>query len=314
MIFTSSDVSSLARSLERWEWAEYASCALVALGCTGEYIAEFTVCWTGGIKERKDRLAKRSTLLLISALALELMCLVKTNSISGMLIGSLSEKASAAETKSQSALAKAGIAENKADEAFDKSNLAKDAADKAQRKADAVGKQADKLNRKLLTATTQLAAVDAKRAELEKSLMDFAVCTAPRVIPLWSMGSGLPINTKSAVDPLKQFAGEEVVIEYLPFDAETRRAASNIAAAIVNAGWKIDKVTAVDGIPDGVEIQHFVHPPNDYSLLGADWHSIDVADALVAFLHSYNWEATSRWPVDAQGILIRDPKIIPIGG
>jgi hypothetical protein len=144
MIFTTSE--SLAVSLERWEWAEYASCALVALGCTGEYIAEFTDCWTAGLKERKDRLAKRSTLLLISALALELMCLVKTNSISGMLIGSLSEKASTAETKAQSALDKAGLAENNASEAFAKSDVAKGASENAQGKADAVAKRAEDID------------------------------------------------------------------------------------------------------------------------------------------------------------------------
>lgn len=117
MIFAASDVSSLATSLGRWEWAEYGSCALVALGCTGEYIAEFTDVWSGWIKEKKDRLAKRSTLLLISALALELMCLVKTNSISGMLIGSLSDKAEKADAKAQSAIDKSSLAEHKADAA-----------------------------------------------------------------------------------------------------------------------------------------------------------------------------------------------------
>jgi hypothetical protein len=144
MIFT--DVSSLATSLEHWEWAEYAACALVALGCTGEYVAEFTDLWTGGLKERKDRLAKRSTLLLISALALELMCLVKTNSISGILIGSLSEKARAADLKAQSAVDKSALAENEAGEALTESKAAKDAAGKAQENVGAVTKRAEEID------------------------------------------------------------------------------------------------------------------------------------------------------------------------
>jgi hypothetical protein len=149
MIFTASDVSSLATSLERWEWAEYAACALVALGCTGEYIAEFTDLWTGGLKDRKDRIAKRSTLLLISALALELVCLVKTNSISGMLIGSLSEKASAAEVKARSASEKSALAESKAGEALTDSKAAKDAAGKAQENVGAVDKRAGEIDAQL---------------------------------------------------------------------------------------------------------------------------------------------------------------------
>jgi hypothetical protein len=153
MIFTAPDVSSLAVSLEDWEWAEYASCALVALACTGEYIAEFTDCWTGGIKELKDRLARRSTLLLISALALELVCLVKTNSISGLLIVSLSEKAGAAETKAQSAIEKSSLAENKASEVGT-------SADEAQHKADTVAKQADTLTVRMEAASRKLGALE----------------------------------------------------------------------------------------------------------------------------------------------------------
>src|ERR1700691_2126065 len=92
MNFTVSDVSSLSTALSRWEVAEYISCGLVAIGCTGEYVAEFTNWLTVGIEESKKRLAKRSTLLLIFALALELMCLVNTNVISGRIIASLQQQ------------------------------------------------------------------------------------------------------------------------------------------------------------------------------------------------------------------------------
>lgn len=141
MIFTTSDASSLARSLSCREYAEYASCALVALACFGEYVADFTNWFTAGIKERKERLAKRSTLLLISALALELICLVKTNTISGLLIGSLSDKAGTADTKAQSALEAAGGAKEK---------------------ADAVEKKADDLLKKYEAAERELITLKAK--------------------------------------------------------------------------------------------------------------------------------------------------------
>lgn len=106
MTLTASDVSSLARRLSDWEYAEYVACAFVAVACAGEYIADFTNWLTAGDERRKRRLAKRSTLLLIVSLAAELLCLVQTNSISGQLVGSLSDKATNADTKAQSALNK----------------------------------------------------------------------------------------------------------------------------------------------------------------------------------------------------------------
>jgi hypothetical protein len=117
-----SDASLLTRSLSMWETAEYVCCGLVAVACAGEYIADFTNWLTAGDEWRKKRLAKGSTLLLIASLACELFCLVQTNSISGQLIGSLSDKATNADTKAQSALDKSGTAEIKADAAVRKSD------------------------------------------------------------------------------------------------------------------------------------------------------------------------------------------------
>jgi hypothetical protein len=144
MIFIASGVESLSRSLGRWEIAEYVCAGLVAVACAGEYIADFTDWFTCGVKEKKDRLAKRSTLLLIASLALELVCLVKTNSLSGRLVGSLSEKAAAADTKAQSALEASG---------------------KAQDKADVVAKQADALKTRMEVATGQMGQLEKKIAD-----------------------------------------------------------------------------------------------------------------------------------------------------
>jgi hypothetical protein len=160
MTFTAVDVASLSKSLSRWESAEYVFATLVAVACAGEYVADFTDWFTGGIEEQKKRLAKRSTLLLIAALALELTCLVKTNSISGLLIGSLSDKAEKADTKAQSAFDKAG-------EALGKSNVAKDAAGMAQDKVGVVAKQADDLLTKYLKAENDLGEERKARSEYE---------------------------------------------------------------------------------------------------------------------------------------------------
>jgi hypothetical protein len=176
------------------------------------------------------------------------------------------------------------------------------AAGKAQQKAGNVAKQADELNRELLAAKTQLATVDAKRAELEKSLVNLAVCTAPRVLPLLSIG-----NKQTSIDPLKPFA-RQAMIEFVP-DPETRRAASNIAVALGKAGWKISRFDPADGIEDGVDVQSFKAPSATgteewYSLWQAEIRSNNAADAVVDFLHSYNWQAKRGWPVDERGQLM----------
>jgi len=125
---TALDTASLADSLVCWERAEYVFASLVAFACAGEYIASFTNWFTDGIEERKKRLERRSTLLLIAALAFELVCLVRTNSLSGQLIGSLRDVAVAADTKAQSAIEKSSTAENKASEAITASGKADAAA------------------------------------------------------------------------------------------------------------------------------------------------------------------------------------------
>src|SRR5579863_5708814 len=118
MTLTASDVESLTATLAFWEYAEYTCAVLVAVACFGEYIADFTKWWKrdgiwsrlGLIEDRKDNLAKLSTLLLITALVVETVCLFRTNQISGQVLGSLSELS---------------------DEAFKKATTAKDVADAA---------------------------------------------------------------------------------------------------------------------------------------------------------------------------------------
>src|SRR5581483_467543 len=85
MILTPLEIDSISKSLDWWERAEYIFALLVTVACAGEYIADFTNWLTAGLEERKRKLAKRSTLLLISALALELLCLVRTNQLSGRI-------------------------------------------------------------------------------------------------------------------------------------------------------------------------------------------------------------------------------------
>ncbi|MGO9258633.1 MAG: hypothetical protein ACLQU1_20280 [Bryobacteraceae bacterium] len=73
-------LGSLDSSLNRWEWTEYIAEFFVVLGCAGEYIADFT-----SIRSEKWRrnFSKRSLVVLIAALAIELGALFQTNRLSG---------------------------------------------------------------------------------------------------------------------------------------------------------------------------------------------------------------------------------------
>jgi hypothetical protein len=308
MILASPDVAS---SLRHWELAEYVSEGFVILGCAGEFVADLATC----IPRRNRRHLERwSTILLVVALSIGLKCLVRTNELSGSVIGSLGDKAEKADRKANTAIADSSTALTKSGQALDKSGRATEAAGMAQDRAGTVAKQTAELNRGLLAAKTQLETVDAKRAELEKSLVNLAVCNAPRVIPLWSMG-----NKETSVDPLKPFA-RQATIEFVP-DAEARRAALNIAGALDKGGWKISRFAPVDGIDDGVDIEPFMAPtPSTPSTMstqewqsswGAEIQSEEAAGAVLDFLHSYNWQATRGWPTDEKGQLIHDPKIMP---
>jgi hypothetical protein len=79
--------------LARWEYGEYASAFIVILGVVGEFLAEFTNVWgVRDSRDRRDRLGKKSTLILIVGLVAELVCLVSTNIVSGRIIASLGQQ------------------------------------------------------------------------------------------------------------------------------------------------------------------------------------------------------------------------------
>ncbi len=302
----SDSVDGLKKTADRdFLWLLIAT-GLVAIGLlfeVGEVCQELKKWW-------KARGRKRSWVPVISAVGFLLVTIGVVGE--GIFEGKLGIADTSIREKDEKTAQDAGDAAGKAQQsaqgAAADAVLAKSSADsankeagKAQQKAGDVAQQAEELNRKLVAATTRLEAVDAKRAELEKSLVNLAVCNAPRIIPFWSIGAGS--TPKTAADPLKPFAGRQVVIEFLPFDTETRRAASHIVGTLKNAGWNIAKVSPVDGIEDGVEIQwYFKSSKGEKSAeeVGREWQihirSSEAVDALVDFLHSYNWQAREGWP------------------
>jgi ElaB/YqjD/DUF883 family membrane-anchored ribosome-binding protein len=139
--------------LSRWALGEYIFEALVIVGCAGELIADL-----GRLPSRcKRRIERWSTMLLVAALSMELICLVRTNQLSESVIGSLGDKAGEADSKAKKAIANSSNALSQAQDALTK-------AGKAQGKADTVAKQADDLLRKYIAAERDLLALKAKNA------------------------------------------------------------------------------------------------------------------------------------------------------
>jgi len=79
-----------------WELAEYASVAAVFIGVAGESIHEFTA-WFRQHSWWKANGGKASALLLVVALAAELVTTIKSNSISGQIIALVTERAATLE-------------------------------------------------------------------------------------------------------------------------------------------------------------------------------------------------------------------------
>lgn len=243
--------------------------------------------------------------------------------IDEQLFGMVSKEAERAASASETAKSDAKIAHEEADSATKAADKAQGSAEKAQREADGAGLVANRAQEKaevVSNQTTELAqgltkdektltGLEAKRDELETSIKNLAVCTAPRVVLFETKYDVGKITTES--DSLKAFAEYKAEIEFVP-DPEARRAALYIEKALKRAGWGIVvPVTVKDGIPDGVVVQPFWPSRDESSLANARMRSREAAEAIIKFLRSYNWQADMAPPLDEKGRLVYDPKTSP---
>jgi hypothetical protein len=158
-----------------------------------------------------------------------------------------------AQRSANSAAAAASLANFFGERAQKKADEASGSAISAREETAKLKAQSVELSNRLSAANTQLDAVEAKRAELAQSLLNFAVCVAPRVITI------VQVNGKeTSTEQLRNFPGYKAAISFIPNDAEARRAAFNISDALKFAGWVPSDPVPMDGINDGVEIQPFV--------------------------------------------------------
>jgi len=273
MTFAPSDIDAVSKALSRWELGEYIASALVTVGCIGEYAADFTDWLTGGVKERKEYLAKCSTLLLIVALSLEILCVVRTNQLSGNVIDFLGEKAkeagekardadgeaktaisdsSTALSQAKDAKAKAQTAQNLLGKAEDESNRAQIAASSALILARDARKEADTFEKDILSAKKQAEsaeshlaealhkAADATRALREEEAKREAI--EKRLAPR-SFGAD---RIAALVKLLKQFGPQRIDVMTYPHDTEAQRLESSFLNAFMNAGWKWNRFEPMD--------------------------------------------------------------------
>jgi hypothetical protein len=269
-------------------WA-YGSAFIVLVGVVGESVADLTN-WIKDTKLKK-RVEIISALVLIVGL---------TGDLISIGIGQREFEALTTE---------AGDAKRSADAAADDAVRAKTSADQAQNKAESVFQRTEKLSQDLDKDEQGLTRLEGNSSRLKTSLENLAVCSAPRVLELWSVV--IEGARKTTTDSLKPYAGRQAIIEYLP-DPEALRAASNVRAALEDAGWHIFGFTRVDEIRDGVEIQAYMGKlpdSQDEARQESEAHSRgkDAAEALRDFLRSYNWQAT-------EGDAMSGPTDIPRGG
>ena len=253
MTLTASDVTSLSESLSRWEIGEYICAAFVTIACAGEYVADFTNWFTGGIRERKERLAKRSTLLLIVALSLELICLVRTNILSGMLIGSLSEKAEEADRKaktaltdSATALAQSDAAEKSSRQSLDQSGKATASASSALGIASGARKEADSFEKDIVSAKKQATEAESHLADALRQAADAerAVTTLRGVIADRTLTL---MQQDRLVADLAPFSGTTIDVATFGDTAEISGLGRLITDCLTRAGWTVHFAAAMSG-------------------------------------------------------------------
>jgi hypothetical protein len=164
-----------------------------------------------------------------------------------------------------------------------------------------------------IAAQRDLEAEKSKRLEMEKSL-------APRGI-----GTFIDKDGKSNLDPLKEFAGQELSIWYMPQDFESKNAAQYLDFEIRQAGWKVREIRpdpSVDmpGNPVLIEVASGSRRPSNMTPREAQEQNLAevririAANTLAEYLSNEpnNWNGVRRsW--DMTNSLERDALRIKIG-
>jgi hypothetical protein len=243
-----SEVSSVARKLAFWEYAEYISESVVVLACFGEYVAEYTKWPARWTDEQRHHLGRRSLIFLILGIGLSLYALIQTNALSGQVIGTLGQQAADAQTKAETAISSLSQALSDSREAVKSSSNALSQANTAQQSASSAldlakgaHKEADSFERDIVSAKKQAAEAESHLADAQER-----AANATKALERLTSPRGLQ-NLKQLVATLETFKGTEYTFSAVYSDQESLQLLAQINDVLKKAGWNRGK--PVGGFP-----------------------------------------------------------------
>ena len=140
---------------------------------------------------------------------------------------------------------------------------------------------------------------------LEQSNLELLTSIVPRNLQWSALGGRFN-------EQLKLYAGERVVIEFLP-EAEPRRAAESLAQELRSAGWEVEGPLPNEELwrawHIGVRLEPYRAPshstfPSEEEFrehVNAMWKSSELSDCIESYLNKRKWQGVGRgWPEDGE--------------
>jgi hypothetical protein len=186
--------------------------------------------WLG--EKRKKHLERLSTISLVAALSVSLISLVRTNELSGHVIGSLGDEAQEADTKARTAITDSSIALSHAKDALTKAGTAETFLGKAEGEA----KNAQ------MEASNALTLASGARKEAD-SFEGEILAAKNNLATLQSLVSARHIIDPRPLEQLKQLNGKSVVILSQVGDEESREFCLSISSALQSHAGMDTRIT-----------------------------------------------------------------------
>jgi len=271
-------MASYISPLTAWEWGEYISEGFVIVACAGELVADF------GKKRlteaHRNHVQRFSTVLLVAALSAALICLVRTNELSGNVIGSLGSKAEEADREARTAISDSSTALSQA----------KDALTEAGKAADSLGKAEDKANKAQTASSNALTLASRARQEadsFEKDITSAKEAAAKAEAKLADRTLS-DEQVRSIAAKLRVFAGQPYTVTAYWDSKESLGIANRIYSALLLAKWAYSDEGS-KGMMLGGEIGVLVWTHPD-----AGENTKKAATALIDALNAQGIEATPK--------------------
>jgi hypothetical protein len=228
MTFTLFDALSVPQSLHRWEIGEYVSEGFVILGCAGELVADLATCVN---RRTRKHIERWSTIVLVLGLSIGLKCLIRTNELSGEVIGSLGDRADEADQKAKTAISDSGTALAQAKDALEKASKAQESLGKAETNAAKAQGVASGARNLATSAENDVKQLQGSLEKAAKDLDDLQARIAWRTISD-EQKNGLR-------DRLQAFRGRTVKVAWVSSESEPNTFAPQLIDALTYAGLTV---------------------------------------------------------------------------